>query len=47
MKRETINDASYAFVNEFKAFPYGMIKKLIFADPDELRDVDSEDNPYF
>ena len=30
MKRETINNASYTFVNEFKAFPYGMIKKINF-----------------
>ena len=39
MKYETIQDATYAFVNEFNSYPEEMISKLISVDPDEWREV--------
>lgn len=39
MRYETIKDATYAFVNEFNAFPEEMISKLISVNPDEWREV--------
>lgn len=39
MKYETMKDATYAFVNEFNAFPQSMIEKLMSLEPDEWHEI--------